>query len=604
MVLHKKLLLTLLATLSILWCQASDLTWKQAQQKKKGTIAIQYKVNAPFLLSTDGVLEGLEYEMMVGFQRYLSKQYGIEINYHWIEWSTLSEIFEQIQIEERAGDIGLDIISWTADREKNVKFSKPYFPDFQVLITHRSNPSILHENEFIVPYNDYTAISVLGTTYDQNLKKIRETGAHFNIRYIEQSTQVIDEIINSPKTFGYSDLTRYLLALNKDLPIKRLNAYAMKGHGLGVIFNKDSDWDIPFNEYLTSPDFERIKKGSVQRYFGSEFNEFIRNLSNHQDEEMVLLMQEKMFMDEEIEQSRAESERQEQIKNLLIIVVAFALLTAFFLFNRSKIKSNANKVLMAHKDTIEQKNELLSLRNKELTDINEEKNSYIHILSHDLRAPINNINSLSKLLQDAQLNPEESKLLNHITSESQRLSDMVTRILDIEKIESQRIDEYRPVDLTECLQKIVDNFQTTASDKHITIHSSLSPNTFLLGLDEFVYHVFENLLSNAIKFTPLHKNIYLTSEVQQNQLLIHLRDEGPGISEADQEKMFKKFQTLSAKATGGEKSNGIGLSIVHKYVSLLNGQLTYQSTLGEGTTFTVAFESVSPEGKNSVPKNK
>lgn len=595
MVLQKKLLLTLLTTLISIWCEASDLTWKQAQQDKKGTIAIQYKVNAPFLLSNDGVLEGLEYEMMIGFQRYLSKQYGIEIKYHWIEWSTLAEIFEQIQIEEKAGDIGLDIISWTADREKNVKFSKPYFPDFQVLITHRSNPSILHENEFIVPYNEYTAISVLGTTYDQNLKKIRETGAHFNIRYIEQSTQIIDEIIKSPKTFGYSDLTRYLLALNKDLPIKRLNAYAMKGHGLGVIFNKDSDWDIPFNEYLASPDFERIKKGSVQRYFGSEFNDFIRNLSNHQNEEMVLLMQEKMFMDEEIEQSRAESERQEQIKNLLIIVVAFALLIAFFLYNRSKIKSNANKVLMAHKDTIEQKNDLLSLRNKELIDINEEKNSYIHILSHDLRAPINNINSLSKLLQGAKLNPDESKLLDHITSESKRLSDMVTRILDIEKIESQRTDDYRPVDLAACLQKIINNFQTTASNKDITIHSELIPDSFLMGLDEFVYHIFENLLSNAIKFTPLHKNIYLTSEVKENQLLVHLRDEGPGISESDQEKMFKKFQTLSAKATGGEKSNGIGLSIVHKYVSLLNGQLNCQSTLGEGTTFTVVFEAIPPE---------
>lgn len=569
--------------------QASNLTWRQAKKQKAGIVAIQYKLNDPFLMSKAGELEGLEYEMMVGFQKYLASAYGVHIQYHWVEWNSLAEIFSQIQTKEHAGDIGLDIISWTADRQRNVKFSEPYFPDFQVLVTHRSNPSVLHEDEF-TPYNDFMAISVLGTTYDQNLNKIREKGAHFDIRYIQHSTQIIEEVVNKPQSFGYSDLTRYLLALNNDLPIKRLNAYAIKGHGLGVIFNNDSDWDEPFNEYLRSPEFAEIKKKSIDRYFGAEFNEFIKNLSNHQNEEMVLLMQEKMFMDEEIERRKQEAAQQEKIKNLLIVAVLFTFLTAFFLFNRSKIKSNANKILMSHQKMIEQKNDLLSERNQELTDINNEKNSYIHILSHDLRAPINNINSISKLLKDAKLTDEEQKLLDHITTESKRLSDMVTRILDVERIESKQAEEFQKVNLSSTLNEITNNFTQAATDKNITLEADISPDLYISGVESYIFHIFDNLLSNAIKFTPLDKNIRFTASNTDKNVVVKLSDEGPGFSADDQENMFKKFQTLSAKPTAGEDSSGIGLTIVHKYINLLNAQLTWNSELGKGTSFIVTFE--------------
>ncbi|MBU2916169.1 ATP-binding protein [Reichenbachiella agariperforans] len=572
--------------------QASDLTWQQAQQNKGGVITIQYKLNEPFLLSNDGVLEGLEYEMMIGFQRFLSKKYGVKIQYKWHEWQTLAEIFGQIQNEENAGDIGLDIISWTADRERNVKFSNPYFPDFQVLVTHRTNPTVLHEEDFSNPYSDYTAISVLGTTYDQNLKRIKEANQFgFELKYIDKSTQIIQEVAATPRSFGYSDLTRYLLALDQNWPIKRLNAFAMKGHGLGVVFNHNSDWDGPFNEYLASPEFARIKKGSVQRYFGSEFNAFIKNLSNHQDEEVVLLMQEKMFMDEELELNRQEVERQTRVKNLMLVIIAFAVVIAFFLFNRSWIKSKANKQLLEHQEMIEKQNE-------ELIAVNQDKNSFIHILSHDLRAPINNINSISKILSaDLKLEEGETKMLHHITTESQRLSDMVTRILDIEKIESRTIDEYQPVDLGKLLAEIAKNFSSAAAAKSISIETDLEEGTYIMGLDEFVFHVFDNLLSNAIKFSPLKKSIYISTNRVGEDIEISIRDEGPGISEADQVKMFHKFQVLTAKATGGEQSNGLGLSIVSKYIGLLEGNLRCESTLGEGTAFIVSFQAAPQDVK-------
>ena len=109
--------------------------------------------------------------------------------------------------------------------------------------------------------------------------------------------------------------------------------------------------------------------------------------------------------------------------------------------NRNRVKSTANEVLTLHRKMIESQNKLLSKRNEELIDLNQEKNNFIQILSHDLRAPINNITGLSKILMmdsDEKLDEEQERIINHIAAESRRLNKMVTRILDIEKIESKK----------------------------------------------------------------------------------------------------------------------------------------------------------------------
>ncbi|WP_143519945.1 ATP-binding protein [Reichenbachiella sp. 5M10] len=572
---------------------ASDLTWQQAQLDGGGLLTIQYKLNEPFLIANDSLwIEGMEYDMMIGFQHYLLNHYGVVLKYEWVERQSLVEIFERIQTINKPGEIGLDIISWTADREKNVKFSEPYFPDFQVLIANRSSPTVLQLGDFVQSYNHHTAITVAGTTYEKNLQEIKSSaGLDFEIKYIEKSTEIVQHVIRTPGSFGYIDLTRYLLALDNNLPVKRLNAYAVKGHGLGVIFNKNSDWEVPFNEYLASQEFDRIRDRGLDKYFGPDFQAFIDNLEDHKNEEVVLLMQEKKFMDEEIDNQMIQVEKQTRLRNVLLLSVGMVLMVSFFLYNRYKIKSKANQELTAQRQIIENQNVQLEENVKKLVELNEDKNSFIRILSHDLRAPINNINGISRiLLSDAEdLKPDQSKLLLHVSDESKRLSDMVTRILDVEKMESETEEEFVRVDIHGVLSRVVTNFAPTAESKGISLRQDLVEGTFVMGLEEFFFHVFDNVLSNAIKFSPQGASIYVNSTVVENHVEVRIKDEGPGISKEDQKKMFKKFQMLSAKATAGEKSSGLGLSIVSKYIKLLDGQLTCESKVGEGTTFVIHF---------------
>jgi signal transduction histidine kinase len=97
----------------------------------------------------------------------------------------------------------------------------------------------------------------------------------------------------------------------------------------------------------------------------------------------------------------------------------------------------------------------------------------------------------------------------------------------------------------------------------------------------------DNLLSNAIKFSDANKNVFIKAKDEGAWVSVEVRDEGPGISIEDQQKLYKKLQTLSARPTAGETSNGIGLSVAKALADKMGAQLTCISALDEGTTFTV-----------------
>jgi signal transduction histidine kinase len=103
------------------------------------------------------------------------------------------------------------------------------------------------------------------------------------------------------------------------------------------------------------------------------------------------------------------------------------------------------------------------------------------------------------------------------------------------------------------------------------------------------------LITNAIKFSPEGKPVYITLKVEGKLCEVNVRDEGPGISQEDQGKMFQHFQRLSAKPTGGESSTGLGLAIAKKMVDAHNGILGVKSSLGNGAKF---FLQIPMEMKN------
>jgi len=536
-------------------------------------------------------LEGLEYEIIQGFKYFLQNKYGIELQLHWNRKGNFKSVYEHIRDRAGKGEIAISIVSKTPEREKEVGFSQAYFPDIQILISNHNIPPVATTEAFVDQFDDFTAITVAGTTYESYLINIRtEYNLDFRFEYVASSGEILPKVMKNPKAFGYVDLPNYLIALQRNQLINRQNIAPIVGFGYCVIFPKDSDWGEPINEYLSSDAFQVLVKKSTGKYLGTGLKDLIDELSQKEGDEMILLKKEKEVSDQALVQTLLEIKQQTWIRNLLIVGMVLLFFLAYTLFNRNKVKSKANQILTIHREMIENQNTELTKRNNKLVNLNEDKNNFIRILSHDLRAPVNNVIGLSQVIKmESGLQEEQIKLLDHIASESERLNRMIERIMNVEKIESNKQEKFIKINISEILSKSARNFENRAEAKNISIKYDIDENLSVSGIEGFLYHIFDNLISNAIKFSPHGKEVSIVLKQKEKVILVNIQDQGPGLSDEDKQKLFRKFQRLSAKPTAGEYTTGIGLSIVHKYVLLSKGYISCKSELGHGANFIIKF---------------
>jgi signal transduction histidine kinase len=109
----------------------------------------------------------------------------------------------------------------------------------------------------------------------------------------------------------------------------------------------------------------------------------------------------------------------------------------------------------------------------------------------------------------------------------------------------------------------------------------------LVGNPDYVLRILDNLISNAIKYSPKNSTVIVSTKQTNSTIQISIRDQGPGISPAEHDKLFKKFSKLSIKPTGNESSTGLGLYIVKKICTTMNGSVRCESEPGCGSTFIV-----------------
>lgn len=255
---------------------------------------------------------------------------------------------------------------------------------------------------------------------------------------------------------------------------------------------------------------------------------------------------------------------------------------------------DANESITAmHQEVQQQKDEILE-KNEELVILNNEKNSLIGIVAHDLKSPLNQIAGLVSLIKLTSDNMDEESLkyISTIGDSAGRLNAMIAKILDIEAIESKASNlNFEPVDLTDLIAELTANYNMTASEKNIALNIHVDKKKQIAIVDRsFALQVFENLLSNAIKFSPKDKKIEVFLTKGKDTIRFEVKDQGPGISQTDQSKLFGKYQKLSAKPTGNETSTGLGLSIVKKYVEAMDGKIWCESESGKGASFIVEFK--------------
>ncbi|MFN0049170.1 MAG: ATP-binding protein [Cytophagales bacterium] len=584
-------------------------TWQKVLKDKKGSITISWFESKPFIYTAqNGKIAGIEFEILECFRNYLKDEYSINLTINYEKSLNFGKVFTIVKDTNRVGIFGASALSITSKREQIVSFSNPYMSDIEVLITSKNLPIVKNSDEFNRLFSKLTAVTIKETTYESDILEIKQKRRlPFKIEYISSSDNVLDAISKHDSAFGFIDLPIYLMHFKKNpsVEIQRQNLFPIKRNGYAFMMAKNSDWVTPLNEFLASKCFKSSHEGIFDNYIDLEDYYFVENLSmyNGGDEDVVLLTKEKQIQNEYLLERNLQIVQERQSRNYLIAiasVVFVSLVVIFVLYNKlrkdHRVVSDQKKKIEIQAESIEVQNVQLENRNKRLNALNDEKNHLIKILAHDLRSPISHVEGISQLLlhQGTNLTEEQKKHLNLILNASMRLNKMIANILDIDAIENERVNIFlEKIDVVETTKNIIDSFASTANRKKIIIHFLPLETQSFIKADMLLYtEIIENLVSNAIKFSSESKSIFVAVKNDNDWISISVKDEGPGLSNEDKLLIFKKFQKLSARPTGGEQSTGLGLSIVKKYTELMYGRISFDSVLGEGTRFTVQFESI------------
>jgi signal transduction histidine kinase len=278
---------------------------------------------------------------------------------------------------------------------------------------------------------------------------------------------------------------------------------------------------------------------------------------------------------------------------ILLIVLAVILLVVVVLQISLYRKLKArNKLVLSQSRKIKNQNLELEKQNKELVVLDQEKQQIVSVVSHDLKGPFNRIFALVQLMSASvdNLTEDQKEYMGKI---HQIVSDglsMIRNLLDNRRLEDHEIElTPKALNLSAFISTFIKNYRTLAEKKKIQIHAVI-PEGIGIEVDKsYLMRIIENLLSNAVKFSSPDSNVYVTLADRNDEVELAVADEGPGLSDEDQKKLFQKYQRLTPKPTGGESTTGLGLFIVKTIIEKMDGAVRCESEQGKGSKFIVTL---------------
>lgn len=254
-----------------------------------------------------------------------------------------------------------------------------------------------------------------------------------------------------------------------------------------------------------------------------------------------------------------------------------------------KLSKGDFSVKIDEKGSISPINEMAKCFNSmvnDLSHIETLQSDFVANVSHEFKTPIASIEGYAMLLQNSDLSPEiQSRYIQKIIDNSQKLSKMSSNILALSKLENQETvlkkSKYR---LDEQLRKTVLLLENKWTAKNIEFEIDL-PKCKYFGNEQLLEQVWYNIIDNAIKNSYENSKITITLKESEHSVTVSIADNGCGMSEEVQKHLFKKFYQADTSRTA--EGNGLGLSIVKRIVDLYNGKITVISQINEGCTFKI-----------------
>lgn len=226
---------------------------------------------------------------------------------------------------------------------------------------------------------------------------------------------------------------------------------------------------------------------------------------------------------------------------------------------------------------------------KLLKQVDNLKQNFISLMSHDLKTPVAKIAGIADILKMKFNNSQEqTELIDNIMGSTKELNNFINSILDLTKIESQNLTlRKESKDINKIIEGIIEKLEFEAGAKQMNIESDLSP-LYPIQVDTVLMNrVISNLIENALKYAGKGKTVFVKTWDDQEWVYIEIKDNGVGIGPDDLAHIFDKFYRVKNDSTHAIKGSGLGLYLVKYFIELHNGVITASSQPGEGTSFII-----------------
>lgn len=240
---------------------------------------------------------------------------------------------------------------------------------------------------------------------------------------------------------------------------------------------------------------------------------------------------------------------------------------------------------------VDERTRNLQIEKERAEQANRFKSDLVNIVAHDLKNPLTTIVGMSHLLREEDFSPETVKeSAVAISGSAEQMVRLITDFLSVEAMEQGKITLNKaPLNLSDLTGYVIGTNRYLAERKQQSITTAFCAENecTVTGDHDRLYQSIENVLSNAIKYSPVGSPISVTVERAGAAVRVSVKDQGAGLSDEDQKKLFGKFQKLSPRPTANESSNGLGLSIAKQIIELHGGRIWAESQLGRGSTFII-----------------
>ena len=330
-------------------------------------------------------------------------------------------------------------------------------------------------------------------------------------------------------------------------------------------------------------------KGDSEKAYG-HLNQYLMYRDSINNEEVIRKMAD-LRTEYEVGQKQIEVNllnSQARVQRIIlagvVVVLIIVFILAYVLYKLYKLRNRAIKI--AHK-----RREVISAQRNELAELNETKDKFFSIISHDLRAPVNNFQGVSQLIQlniesgDTQELKRVSQLMEKSSGE---LSTLLDNLLDWAMNQQGSIPfKPEPFDLSTLCYSSIEMMENLADSKQLTLKRNIEENVIINADRNSISTIIRNLLSNSIKFTEKGGVISMELRSHEDHVQLKIEDTGIGIAIDKLTQLFTFKGERTRWGTAGEKGVGLGLNLVYEFVEMNHGSIEVESEEGAGTTFVV-----------------